>query len=45
VRRGALNAYTRFVDDSKVTVLGDVPAATVRLIGDGVAAGEEGKQP
>jgi len=38
VRKGAINAYTRYVDDHKVTVLGDVPEATVRLIGDGVAA-------
>lgn len=41
VRKGALNAYTRYVDDYRVTVLGEVPEATVRLMGDGVAAREE----
>jgi sigma-E factor negative regulatory protein RseB len=43
MRKGALNAYTRHMGDYKVTVLGDVPEATVRLIGDGVVA-QEGKR-
>jgi sigma-E factor negative regulatory protein RseB len=44
LHKGALNAYTRYVDNQKVTVLGDVPAATVRLIGDGVTAARTARQ-
>jgi sigma-E factor negative regulatory protein RseB len=41
VRRGALNVYSRPADGYKVTVLGDVPPATVHLIGDGVQRKQE----
>ncbi len=36
-QRGALHVYTRIVADHDVKVLGEVPAATVRLIGDSVS--------
>ena len=35
---GAMNLYGRVVDDHQVTVVGEVPAATVRLIAHSVAA-------
>lgn len=35
---GAMNLYGRVVDDHQVTVVGEVPAATVRLIAQSVAA-------
>ncbi|GAB6067476.1 MucB/RseB C-terminal domain-containing protein [Methylothermus subterraneus] len=35
-RVGAVNVYNRLIDGYLVTVLGDVPPETVRLIGDGV---------
>ena len=31
---GAVNAYTRVADDRLVTVIGEVPAAAVKMIGD-----------
>jgi sigma-E factor negative regulatory protein RseB len=37
-RMGAMNLYGRVVDDHQVTVVGEVPAATVRLIAHSVAA-------
>jgi sigma-E factor negative regulatory protein RseB len=37
-RMGAMNLYGRIVDDHQVTVVGEVPAATVRLIAQSVAA-------
>ena len=37
-RMGAMNLYGRVVDDHQVTVVGEVPAATVRLIAQSVAA-------
>lgn len=36
-QRGALHIYTRVVADHDVKVLGEVPEATVRLIGDSVS--------
>jgi len=36
-RMGAMNLYGRVVDDHQVTVVGEVPAATVRLIAQSVA--------
>lgn len=36
-QRGALNVYTRLVADHDVKVLGEVPAATVRLIGNSIS--------
>ncbi|MEO1765655.1 MucB/RseB C-terminal domain-containing protein [Thiobacter aerophilum] len=36
-QRGALHVYTRLVADHDVKVLGEVPAATVRLIGDSIS--------
>ena len=33
-REGSLNVYRRVLDDQFVTVLGDVPANTVKQIGD-----------
>lgn len=41
LKKGALNAYVRYTQDHKVTVLGDVPVSTVRLIGDGVVPEKE----
>ena len=35
-RLGAVNLYSRRLDGHLITVLGDVPAETVRLIGEGV---------
>ncbi len=53
-RRGAVTAYARMVDDFHVTVVGEVPQATVELIanqlryeprdGAGAAASEQGRQ-
>lgn len=37
--RGAMNVYTRGVAEHRVKVLGEVPAATVRQIGDSVSHG------
>ncbi len=39
-RLGAVNVYNRRIDGYLVTVLGDVPPETVRLIGDGVQEAE-----
>jgi sigma-E factor negative regulatory protein RseB len=39
-RLGAVNVYNRRIDGYLVTVLGDVPPETVRLIGDGVQESE-----
>lgn len=36
-QRGALHVYTRLVANHDVKVLGEVPAATVRLIGDSIS--------
>lgn len=36
-RMGAMNLYGRVVDDHQVTVVGEVPAATVKLIAQSVA--------
>ncbi|HUF21790.1 MAG TPA: MucB/RseB C-terminal domain-containing protein [Burkholderiales bacterium] len=36
-RQGAINIYTRAMDDQVVTVLGEAPAATVMQIGNSVA--------
>jgi sigma-E factor negative regulatory protein RseB len=33
---GAINAYTRKLDDYLITVMGEVPASTVQSIGDGI---------
>ena len=33
-KMGAVNAYVRTVDDNLVTVVGEVPAAAVKLIGE-----------
>ncbi len=35
-RMGAVNAYARIVGDHRVTVVGEVPVATVELIGRGI---------
>ncbi|MBN2700537.1 MAG: MucB/RseB C-terminal domain-containing protein [Methylothermaceae bacterium] len=40
LRLGAVNVYNKRIDGYLVTVLGDVPPETVRLIGDGVQADE-----
>ena len=37
-RMGITHAYSRSLENSVLTVLGDVPAATVRLIGDSMTA-------
>lgn len=39
--QGAVNVYARRVADSQVTVLGEVPAATVMQIGNSVVYGEK----
>lgn len=39
-RLGAVNVYNRRIDGYLITVLGDVPPETVRLIGDGVREAE-----
>ncbi|QKT02404.1 MucB/RseB C-terminal domain-containing protein [Ectothiorhodospiraceae bacterium 2226] len=36
-RMGAVNAYSRVVAEHQVTVVGEVPAATVRMIGESIA--------
>jgi sigma-E factor negative regulatory protein RseB len=36
-RLGTMHAYSRHTDEVAITVVGDVPALTVRLIGDAVA--------
>ena len=36
-RRGSVNAYTRLLPQQRVTVLGEVPLATVRQIGESIA--------
>lgn len=36
-RNGALHVYTRWVDDHQIKVVGEVPEATVRQIGDSVS--------
>ena len=33
---GSVNSFTRIVDDSKVTVMGEVPAKTVEMIAQGI---------
>jgi negative regulator of sigma E activity len=33
---GTTHAFSRLLDDVRITVIGDVPEATVRLIGDAV---------
>jgi sigma-E factor negative regulatory protein RseB len=33
-RMGAVNTYGRVYDDHYITVVGEVPAATVKLIGE-----------
>lgn len=38
-RKGAVNVYTRLVEGHRVTVLGEVPAGTVRMMGESVARG------
>ncbi len=35
-RRGAVNAYGSVVDDHQITVVGEVPRATVQLIGESI---------
>lgn len=35
-RIGAINSYTRKVQDYLITVMGEVPERTVRVIGDGL---------
>lgn len=42
---GAMNAYSRAVGAFQVTVVGEVPQSTVRLIGDGFQAVGEGAVP
>ena len=37
---GALHAYARVLEDHQITVVGEVPEATVRLIGGGLEHGE-----
>ncbi len=39
-RVGAVNAYGRLVDGHRVTVIGEVPAQTVKLIGDSLRRNE-----
>jgi sigma-E factor negative regulatory protein RseB len=39
-RRGTTHVFSHTADDRLVTVIGDVPAATVRMIGDGVESGQ-----
>jgi sigma-E factor negative regulatory protein RseB len=41
-RRGALHLYGRIMDGRQITVLGDVPAATVERFAQSVAAPEDG---
>lgn len=36
-RMGAVNAYGRIIDEHQITVVGEVPQATVKLIGESVA--------
>jgi sigma-E factor negative regulatory protein RseB len=36
-RRGSVNAYTRLMEDKRVTVLGEVPLVTVKQIGDSIS--------
>ncbi|MDD5578598.1 MAG: MucB/RseB C-terminal domain-containing protein [Methylobacter sp.] len=33
---GAVNSFSRIIDDSQLTVMGEVPAKTVRFIADGI---------
>ncbi|CAA9892303.1 Sigma-E factor negative regulatory protein RseB [Candidatus Methylobacter favarea] len=33
---GAINFFSRIIDDSQLTVMGEVPAATVKLIAEGI---------
>lgn len=33
---GAINSFSRVLDDYLITVMGEVPAATVRMIAEGV---------
>ncbi len=35
-RKGAMNAYTRMLDDHNITVVGEVPDKTVELIGNSI---------
>lgn len=42
-RIGTANAFTRYLGDRQVTVIGEVPAATVRAIGDAVRAPVTGR--
>ena len=39
---GAMNAYGRRIGAFHITVIGEVPPSTVRMIGDGLAAPDEG---
>jgi negative regulator of sigma E activity len=36
-RRGSVNAFTRLLPQQRVTVLGEVPLATVRQIAESIA--------
>jgi sigma-E factor negative regulatory protein RseB len=36
-QQGAINIYTRTIDDQVVTVLGEAPASTVRQIADSIS--------
>ncbi|MBB5020168.1 sigma-E factor negative regulatory protein RseB [Chitinivorax tropicus] len=36
VNQGAINIYTRYTNDSRITALGDVPEAALKLIGSSV---------
>ncbi len=40
-QRGSVNAYTRLMPQQRVTVLGEVPLATVRQIGESIAQLEQ----
>ena len=42
---GALHAYARVLDGHQVTVVGEVPAETVRLIGAALAQSDAAEQP
>ncbi len=44
-RLGAVNVYNRWLNGYLITVLGDVPPETVRLIGDGVRDAETDSTP
>ncbi len=44
-RRGAVNAYGRVAGEHQITVVGEVPADTVRLIAEGVGPRTGGGEP